>query len=182
VDAIFAFINPTGSIISGFSGRTGKVFTAAEVQTQAAALSTQTTPTATGVSGGPLILIGVLGVAAIATFGVCYAISKQNETAIIVAREAVAKTIMGGAASGKYTPEQAQALLNAVTNNRIAQQKADRENDQDNPFVQGLNSIEKMIVWTVVGGVTFAGLYAAFPLLQAMGTEGAAAYRRKHST
>jgi len=178
-DAIYAFFNPAGTIISGFSAKDGKALSAAQVQAEASSTGS------TGVQGvgvgSPIIWVGaIVAVTAIAGFTAYFVMSKYCDSATAAAREATNKAIVDCINSGRCSQQQGQALLSAVSQNRIAELKAQKDTEESNPFSSALGSVEKTVLWVVVGGLAFASVYTFFPLLKAVAEGSAASYKRSH--
>jgi hypothetical protein len=193
VDSVYAFFNTAGQIISGFSAKTGASLTPAQVQTQAAALgatgatgpagSTSGGTAQTGVTGpagdigtGAVPVVAIVAIAAavsIVAISACYLLPKYLDECTHAADEATNRAAISCIAAGTCPP----TLLTTISKNRVAEANAQAANNAADPFARTAASVSSIVMWAVIGGVSFAGIYAAMPLLKELG-EGSAASRR----
>jgi hypothetical protein len=155
-------------IIGGFSSKSGQALSPQEVQAQMQRAEAQSN--VQGVGLAPLAVVVIVAAVALATaavaIGTYYTISKLCDTATATAKEATTQAILQLVASGKMTPDQAKNILQTVSDNRVAETKAEEEKNKADPFANAMGTLGKMVTWLVIGGVVVTGVVIGAPLIK----------------
>jgi len=156
-------------IVGGFSSKSGQALSPQEVQARVQSAQT------TGVQGRGLgiapVVIAIIAAASVVSIALVsiatyYIVAKLCDQATAAAKEATSQAVMQCITSGKCTVEQGKTLLQTLSDNRVAETKAEEEKNKADPFANALGSLGKMVTWLVIGGVVITGVVIGAPLIK----------------
>lgn len=172
-DVIYGFFDSSGNAIGGFSASSGASIGTPQI-TEEATEARKSNGTLLGAPVGlgqvdPLtFLVGT----AIVAVSVYYVYSKFCAAAETKAKEAtnqaMLKCLTTILPNGQpaCTPADVQAMSQALSQARVAEQDAKTRNDQADPFTSFFTQLVTGVKWVVVGGLVAGVAVVAFPVIE----------------
>lgn len=159
-DAVFAFFGVNGTLLEGFTQKTGRVLSPNEVKGAAQAAG----GTVQGVGWVFLAVIGAAAVAGLAALAIV-AYGKHCDMAKDAARQASYQTLINCQREGKCSEAAVKQGLAIIADANIkTDEAAARKEEAADPY--GLKALGKILMWVVIGGAAAAAVVTFSPVVR----------------